>query len=502
MKRLIKNWDVNGKPITFYYMTSSIHKTIFGGLLSVFSFSLMLSITLTTLLNFIYQKPNISSNIVFYINKRFMYLENLEIKGAIRSDNNDQPDQLKTFLKYFRVVFFEKNEFNSIDDLHVAKLHMLNDMSFSFKFTTPINDVFKDNAFSVLKIIPCKELKKIDSAKWQDDADKETCFDDYDDYFDTKYSINFFTFSFDTPIYSIDKKGNIQKTNHENEVSFLVEKNKHCFYSMEAKFVVIEDNSSLIFTSKRYEAYIVLKNPELSMKEKSTEGYTLDIGLENKSSEEVILITIYKYKLLDFLAKLGGIMKIVTFMKMTCRFWSSYLYEKSLYNLVVSRKNKYLEEKRAIIELSYNVPINSTNSSNLNSNININSNKADNVSVKSRESPKSTPVIHYTSYCAWFCNRFCKCFYINKEAIQKRRMLCEILGLDNYLLHLDYIDRQILLENQSLNNIVQTPLGNVLNNNLNLNIGFDEIKNPNQIQSNNSNTTEQKYEYIKLESET
>ena len=38
---------------------------------------------------------------------------------------------------------------------------------------------------------------------------------------------------------------------------------------------------------------------------------------------------------------------------------------------------------------------------------------------------------------------------INKEAKQKRNMLCEILGLKNYLLHLDYIDRQIMLEQQN-----------------------------------------------------
>ena len=35
---------------------------------------------------------------------------------------------------------------------------------------------------------------------------------------------------------------------------------------------------------------------------------------------------------------------------------------------------------------------------------------------------------------------------VDKEAKQKREMLSETLGLNNYLLHLDYIDRQILLE--------------------------------------------------------
>ena len=90
MRRMIKNWDLNGKPITFYYLTSSIHKTIFGGLLSLFSFILMLTIAISSLLNFLYQRPTINSNIMFYINKKFMYLESMKIKGSLRIDNNEE----------------------------------------------------------------------------------------------------------------------------------------------------------------------------------------------------------------------------------------------------------------------------------------------------------------------------------------------------------------------------------------------------------------------------
>ena len=43
-------------------------------------------------------------------------------------------------------------------------------------------------------------------------------------------------------------------------------------------------------------------------------------------------------------------------------------------------------------------------------------------------------------------NRFCKSFFSDEEAKQKRELLAETLGLDNYLLHLDFVDRQILLE--------------------------------------------------------
>ena len=54
----------------------------------------------------------------------------------------------------------------------------------------------------------------------------------------------------------------------------------------------------------------------------------------------------------------------------------------------------------------------------------------------------------YASYGSWFINRFCKCFFVDKDAKQKREILSETLGLNNYLLHLDYIDRLILMEQQ------------------------------------------------------
>ena len=78
----------------------------------------------------------------------------------------------------------------------------------------------------------------------------------------------------------------------------------------------------------------------------------MDIDLQNKNNEQIILITIYKYKLMDILSKLGGLMKIITIMKMTCTFWSSYFYEKTLYKLIVKRKNPYLEQKKLLLEPS------------------------------------------------------------------------------------------------------------------------------------------------------
>ena len=59
---------------------------------------------------------------------------------------------------------------------------------------------------------------------------------------------------------------------------------------------------------------------------------------------------------------------------------------------------------------------------------------------------KEDDAFSYASYCSWFLNRFCKSFFVDAEAKKKREMLAETLGLNNYLMHLDYIDRQIVLE--------------------------------------------------------
>ena len=74
----------------------------------------------------------------------------------------------------------------------------------------------------------------------------------------------------------------------------------------------------------------------------------------------------------------------------------------------------------------------------------INNNKKETNSINSYKNKKKD--IKYASYYSWFMNRFCKFFFVDSEAKQKREMLAETLGLNNYLLHLDYIDRQILLE--------------------------------------------------------
>ena len=139
---------------------------------------------------------------------------------------------------------------------------------------------------------------------------------------------------------------------------------------------------------------------------------------------------------------------------MTGKFWSSFFYETTLYNLLVKRKNIYLEQKKKLLDTSvYNnknklkkddTP-NSGDGLRMNRNIIINS-LPGNYGLKRK---KTKDANNYTSYCSWFMNRFCKLCYDNKEARQKRTMLVDTLGLNNYLLHLDYIDRQIILEQQT-----------------------------------------------------
>ena len=226
---------------------------------------------------------------------------------------------------------------------------------------------------------------------------------------------------------------------------------------METKYMVIEDDTNIYYTHKKYDAYFTMKRP-VELKEENYENkFSLEISLQNNDNDEIVLISLYKYKLIDFLAKLGGIMKIITFVKMTGKFWSSYFYEKTLYNLLVKRENPYLSQKKKLFKSILNKT--SNNNNNMNNSINNSIHKLGDtgsgegnqnfVTIKkslSFEQKITKNSNTYASYSAWFINRFCKPCLIDQDAKQKREMLSATLGLDNYLLHLDYIDRQILLE--------------------------------------------------------
>ena len=449
----IKKYDLYGKPVTFYYNTSTIHKTCFGGLLSIISFSLMTTITITSLINFIYQKPLINSNIVYFINKKFTTLEGMEIKGKLISQYHDYPEQLDDFAKFYRIVLHEKY-YDEVEIYHLGNLIKVDSNIYDFNVTMSISGVFKEKEFSTLKIMSCRGIMNNKDIDWPFNFSETECDLNYEKFLNKNNFKNNYLLSFDAPIYTIDRKGSLRKVENQNELIFQVSPNKKISYIMETKYMVVEDDSNLYFSSKKYEAYYTMKRPLKLKEENIQDDYCLEIEMQNKNNDQIVLITLYKYKLLDFLAKLGGIMKIITFMKMTGKFWSSFFYETTLYNLLVKRKNIYLEQKKKLLDTS----------------IYLNRNKLkqkdtpgsgdgiilrDNIVFKGifkdykQKNKKLKDDNNYLSYCSWFLNRFCKLFYDNKEAKQKRKIIIDTLGLNNYLLHLDYIDRQIILEQQT-----------------------------------------------------
>ena len=493
-----KKFDFYGKNVTFFYGSSTFHRTIFGGLLSIFTFSLMMAITITSLYNFLYQKSIINSNVVFFINKKFTELEGMEIKGQIINDiskdnlseGNENQNNLDEFLKYYRIVLHEKY-YDELENYHVAKLTKLNNNSYQFNVEMYISDVFKEKEFSSLKIVSCYELLKNDNTKWPKlniieennenkknleneemnsfDNSASMCLPEYDNYFTNNKKEGLFHFSFETPIYTVDRKGDLHKVPHTTQLNFKVKENYFSSYSMDTKYVVIEDDSNIYYSKKKYDAYFTMKRPILmNENENDNNGFSLHIDLQNKNNEQIVLITIYKSKLLDFLAKLGGIMKIITIMKMTCTFWSSYFYEKTLYKLIVKRKNPYLAQKKLLLEPTLrNVgprriinsftdkkfdpetsSVRSQNSVNYNYTLNNYNSNIGPFALPDKLNKKNLND-EYCSYFAWIMNKFCKIIYNNKEARRKKLMITDTLGLSNYLLHLDYIDRQIILEQQT-----------------------------------------------------
>ena len=450
----LKKWDIYGKPVAFYYNTSTVHKTYFGAFLSILSFTLMMTITITSLYNFLYQKPTITSNIVYFIKKRFAQLEAMGIKGKLSIDENSNLYQIDDFIKYYRIVLHEKY-FDENETYYVAKL-VNSDTDYEFNVTMSISDVFKEKEFSTLEIMSCSEINKKKDVIWGSALNKTTCHEHYENYLSKNVS-NSFLLSFDAPNYAIDRKGRLVKVPHQNQLRFKFIKNKKMSYIMETKYVVIEDDTNIYYTHKRYDAYFAMKRPIESTQVDIKNSFSLEIQMQNNNNDQIVLIALYKYKLLDFLAKLGGIMKIITFMKMTGKFWSSFFYEQTLYNLIVKRDNPYLKQKRKLIKSLFNkssperfksgesfsvmnknfeieIPINETEFGKKHQH----QNKEKNQEKEKEES--------YASYCSWFMNRFCKNIFFDEEAQKKKEMLSEILGLNNYLIHLDYIDRQILIE--------------------------------------------------------
>ena len=522
-----KKFDFYGKSVSFFYGSSTYHRTIFGGLLSIFTFSLMSAITIYSLYNFLYQKPVINSNVIFFINKKFAELKGMEINGQLTLDIqedmlndyinvNNTYNQLDDFLKYYRIVLHEKY-FEEIEKYHVAKIIRIDNSTFQFNVEMHISDVFKEKDFSSLKIISCDELFKKESnviwpklenlengndldeydendleKKFEFDNSPQMCLTEHSKYFENIKKHNLenidFIFSFDTPIYTVDRKGDLHKTQHLTRLNFNVRENLFLSYSMDINYVVIEDDSNIYYEKKKYDAYFTMKHPVLIHEDDTLikNDYSLNIDLKNENNDQIILITIDKYKLLDFLAKLGGIMKIITIMKMTCTFWSSYFYEKTLYKLIVKRKNPYLEQKRLLLEptlrnISSKKIMNPYNDkkfdpetssvrsqASVNYNYTLNNYNSDIGPFALPDKMKKKDVNdEYCSYFAWVMNKFCKLIYSNKEARRKKLMITDTLGLSNYLLHLDYIDRQIILEQQTgeINNKIKELLARSSNNN-------------------------------------
>ena len=443
----LKKWDIYGKPVTFYYDTSTVHKTYFGALLSILSFSLMMTITISSLINFLYQKPKISSNIVYFINKKFAQLDAMAIKGKLTTAEWDIQNQLDEFIKYFRIVLHEKY-FDEMETFHVAKLVKTEENVYEFNVTMSISDVFREKEFSTLKIMSCADIKKMKEVVWASPFNESTCELNFQNYFNKNFFSDTFLLSFDAPNYTIDRKGSLIKIPHQNELNFRVLKDKKISYLMETKYVVIEDDTNIYYTHKKYDAYFTMKRPIEINEDSFNNEYTLEIMMQNDDNDQIVLISLYKYKLLDFLAKLGGIMKIITFMKMTGKFWSSYFYEKTLYNLLINRDNPYLSQKKRLLESPVYKRTKANN--NIDQITITKSDGSENLGIVKDDLKSEQKImknsLSYASYGSWFINRFCKFLFIDREAKKKREMLAATFGLNNYLLHLDYIDRQILLE--------------------------------------------------------
>ena len=112
----------------------------------------------------------------------------------------------------------------------------------------------------------------------------------------------------------------------------------------------------------------------------------------------------------------------------------------------------------------------------------------------------------YCSYFAWIMNKFCKVIYLNKEARRKKLMITDTLGLSNYLLHLDYIDRQIILEQKTgeINNKIKEILSKSnssddIKDNTDVNLNFDNAGKSSETETDDFNNKKNKNPLVEEE---
>ena len=137
-----------------------------------------------------------------------------------------------------------------------------------------ISDVFKEKEFSTLKIMSCAEIKQKKEVDWASPFNESTCDLNYQNYLKKNFMSETFLLSFDAPNYTIDRKGRLIKVPHQNELSFKILENKKISYLMETKYVVIEDDTNIYYTHKKYDAYFTMKRP-IELKE---EDYDKQFG--------------------------------------------------------------------------------------------------------------------------------------------------------------------------------------------------------------------------------
>ena len=100
--------------------------------------------------------------------------------------------------------------------------------------------------------------------------------------------------SFDAPNYSVDRKGGLIKIPHQNKLNFKVILDKKFSYLMETKYVVIEDDTNIYYTHKKYDAYFTMKRP-IEIKEDSFDKkFTLEILMQNNNNDQIVLISLHK----------------------------------------------------------------------------------------------------------------------------------------------------------------------------------------------------------------
>ena len=485
LKKLIKSSDCYSYKVSFYPKSQEEKKTVFGGLLSIFSLIFTLIAIYLSLLPILISKVNISTTSNYFYKdpnliKEKPFSGSDQISAYLFWYGNEA--NIHTISEYYKIVHSYRNGTDWIKKLYECRIV---DQGFDsdqnqtlvrhIKFEIPLKDlnlfelqaqVYGGNLYSsYIGLTPCVNLKN-DSSIINPES-LNNCSIDINKFlsfnFTQIYQLQLWMY---IPNYSLKFNNDTFKMDVRNrsyvsqfffkpyyDEYFNMANSLH-FYEFDKGAIFSEITNKTVINFDHIWTYSNL-NIQNVPKESSNNGYQLFILLSQESTYITTYYKIYDYKLFDSFSYLGGLLKFISFLRIFTFLWNSYSQDKMMLKLVTNQE--YFKDfmNNSVINLKSVEKINETEK-------NIPKEKVDkikdiNEKLLIRKEPID-PIIkkqETIKYFEWIKIHFCLCCFQNSLKKQRILELKSIFNMNQILEKLSEIDlmKQLLLDGNEIERI-------------------------------------------------